>query len=88
MNARRFCFEARTGKQLSPSLTALTQLGLDRLPYTFARSISKICIRRCEPVHIGPTRLVAPSTGALQRGREKNAYPPSCPRDVCDHLRN
>jgi hypothetical protein len=28
-------------------------------------------IRRCEPVHIEPARLVPPSTGAPQRGREK-----------------
>src|SRR5947207_3040218 len=49
----------------------LAQLELDRLPYQSARSISKICIRRCEPVHIGAARLVPASTGALQCGREK-----------------
>ena len=49
----------------------LTQLELDRLPYQSARSISKICIRRCEPVHIGAARLVPASTGAPQCGREK-----------------
>ena len=49
----------------------MTQLGLDRLPYASTRSISEICIRRCEPVHIDPVRLVPPSSGALQRGREK-----------------
>jgi hypothetical protein len=46
-------------------------LGLDRLPYASAPSISEICIRRCEPVHICPARLVPRSSGALQRGREK-----------------
>ena len=49
----------------------LTQHGLDRLPYASTRAISEICIRRCEPVHIDPARLVPPSSGALQRGREK-----------------
>lgn len=48
-----------------------TQLGPDRLTYTSAQSISKICIRPCEPVHIFPARLVPPSNGAVQRGRGK-----------------
>ena len=52
-------------------MTRLTLLGLDRLPYASTRSISEICIRRCEPVHICPARLVPPTSGALQRGREK-----------------
>ena len=49
----------------------MTLLGLDRLPYASTRSISEICSRRCEPVHIDPARVVPPSSGALQRGREK-----------------
>src|SRR4029077_13236351 len=52
-------------------MTRLTLLGLDRLPYASTRSISEICIRRCEPVHICAARLVPRSSGALQRGREK-----------------
>ena len=39
------------------------------------RSISEICSRRCELVHIDPSRVVPPSSGALQRGREKCVHP-------------
>ena len=62
---------ARRTSQSALRLLSLTQLGLDRLPYTSTRSISEICSRRCEPVHIDPARVVPPSSGALQRGREK-----------------
>ena len=64
------CVQAAIGAR-SRRMQRLTQLELDRLPYQSARSISKICIRRCEPVHIGAARLVPASTGAPQCGREK-----------------
>ena len=54
--------------------------------YSSARSISEICIRQCEPVHIDPARLVPPpSSGALQRRREKcvpSFLPPSPPATI------
>ena len=40
-------------------VTRMTQLRLDKPPYISAPSVSEICIRPCEPVHIHRARLAS-----------------------------
>jgi hypothetical protein len=67
------CNQTNSGAAACPDCRWPTRSRMthDRLPYASTRSISEICIRRCEPVHIDPAGLVPPSSGALQRGRVK-----------------